>query len=115
MANGDVADRRQALALVQMGAAAVAVGRGALGRPYVFAELQGNSYTFDVPQAIRRHAELLSKVFAERVVTNEMKKHVAAYLKGKRGCKQVCVQVMTAENLQQIFDACDTFFAQNNT
>ncbi len=110
IANGDVASREQCLRLFDMGASGVAVGRGALGRPYLFAELKDEHFTFDVLRSIERHAALLLTVFEERVVANEMKKHVAAYLKGMRNGKAVVVEVMNAHNLQQIIDPCRAYF-----
>ena len=110
IANGDVASREQCLRLSDMGASGVAVGRGALGRPYLFSELQGKSFRFDVLDAIVRHAELLLKVFDERVVANEMKKHVAAYLKGKRNGKSVAIAAMSAHTLAEILTPCRIFF-----
>lgn len=111
IANGDITTREQALELINMGAKGVAVGRGALGKPYVFAELRGEHYRFDVMAAIERHVELLLKVFSERVVANEMKKHVAAYLKGRRNGKLVATEAMSAHNLEQILTPCRNFFA----
>lgn len=113
IANGDVATHRQCLQLLDMGASGVAVGRAALGRPYVFAQIKERAFRFDVLAAIERHVQLLLKVFDERVVVNEMKKHVSAYLKGKRNGKSVVVEVMNARTLSQILTPCRDFFENN--
>ncbi len=113
IANGDIADRSQCVRLADMGASGVGVGRAALGRPYIFAQLQGQPFEMDILDTIERHAQILGMVFAEKVVANEMKKHVAAYLKGMRGAKQTVVSVMNAHSLDQILTLCRTYFAQN--
>lgn len=109
-ANGDVATREQYLRLLDSGASGVAVGRAALGRPQIFAELTGEHYSIDVLQTIERQANMLLQVFCERVTVNEMKKHIAAYLKGMRGGKSVVTEVMNARTLEQILTPCRQFF-----
>lgn len=103
-ANGDVCTREQYDNLLNMGAYGVAIGRGALGRPYVFAEIANASYQMDIYQTVAHHAEMLLQVFSDRVVANEMKKHVCAYLKGKRNAKQTVVAVNMAQTTQEILD-----------
>ena len=112
-ANGDVSTRQDYLRLLDMGAYGVAVGRAALGRPYIFAELAGNPYEMDLQDAINTHTELLLKTFSDRVVANEMKKHVSAYLKGKRNGKQIAIAVNCAHTTQEILNLVAAFFAAN--
>ena len=112
-ANGDVATREDYLHLLEMGAFGVAVGRGALGKPCVFSQIAGLPYTMDVLHTILRHVDLLNTYLPHRVVNNEMKKHVAFYLKGMRGAKQTVVQVMQAKSVQQIVSAVEEFLQEN--
>ncbi|MCH5151968.1 MAG: tRNA-dihydrouridine synthase family protein [Clostridiales bacterium] len=108
-ANGDVTTREDYLRLLDMGAYGVAVGRGAVGKPYVFAELEGNTYQFDLLNTVTTHIELLLKTFSDRVVCNEMKKHVSAYLKGKRNGKQTAIAVNAAHTTQEILQLVTDF------
>ena len=112
-ANGDVSTREQYERLLNVGAHGVAVGRGALGRPYVFAELNGTHYEMDLYDTIRLHAQMLGELYNERVVTNEMKKHVCCYLKGKRNAKNTVVAVNSAASIEQILDEVAAFVASN--
>jgi len=109
-ANGDVCTRAQYLQLTEMGAFGVSVGRGALGRPYVFAQIADKPYCMDVEQTILRHVDLLKTYLPHRVVNNEMKKHVAFYLKGMRGAKQTLNEVMTSKDVSQIVESVHAFF-----
>lgn len=112
-ANGDVSTREQYLQLLDMGAYGVAIGRGALGRPYVFAEISGNHYEMDLQDVIATHTQLLLKTFSDRVVCNEMKKHVSAYLKGKRNAKPCAIAVNTAHSTQEILNLVAEFISAN--
>ena len=112
-ANGDICTREQYLKLTEMGAFGVAVGRGALGKPYVFAQIANSPYNFDVEQTVLRHVQLLQTYLPHRVVNNEMKKHVAFYLKGMRGAKTTLTQVMTSKDVGEIEHLIRQFFQQN--
>lgn len=113
-ANGDITTRAQYLDFLNRGAYGVAVGRGAVGRPYIFAEIAGNSYTMDLYGVIERHAKALSQVFVDRVVCNELKKHIACYLKGKRNAKNTIVACNSAKTTQQILDMLAGFISANS-
>ncbi len=93
LGNGDVWEASDALRMVeQTGAAGVVVGRGCLGRPWLFRDLAdafaGRSTTTlptlgEVAGMMRRHAELLAgQQGSEEWGCKEFRKHVAWYLKG---------------------------------
>ena len=93
LGNGDVWEASDALRMVeQTGAAGVVVGRGCLGRPWLFRDLAdafaGRSTTTlptlgEVAGMMRRHAELLAgQQGSEERGCKEFRKHVAWYLKG---------------------------------
>lgn len=95
IANGDVRDGFTAAALLeQTGCDAVMVGRGALGRPWCFAQI--NAYMNEgrvlpeppVSERMRvmlRHADAICQYKGERVGMREARKHAAWYIKGVRG------------------------------
>jgi len=92
LGNGDIWEARDALAMVeQTGCAGVVVGRGCLGRPWLFRDLAaafaGQEVTAlprlgEVAAMMRRHAELLGEHLGEERGCVEFRKHVAWYLKG---------------------------------
>ena len=112
-ANGDVTTREDYERLLNMGAYGVAIGRGALGRPYIFAELDGRGYEMDLYETIKLHADMLSRLYSDRVVANELKKHVCCYLKGKRNAKQTVVAVNCASSVDEILGEVASFLANN--
>ena len=93
LGNGDIWSAQDALAMVeQTGCDGVVVGRGCLGRPWLFADLAaafaGNPMRVQpnlgqVAQTLRRHAEYLAEYHgSEMKACREIRKHVAWYLKG---------------------------------
>jgi nifR3 family TIM-barrel protein len=92
LGNGDIWEASDALAMVeQTGADGVVVGRGCLGRPWLFRDLADafagrTTRTLptlgEVAAMIRRHAELLAGLSEERYGLTELRKHMAWYLKG---------------------------------
>jgi nifR3 family TIM-barrel protein len=95
LGNGDIWEGSDALRMVaHTGADGVVVGRGCLGRPWLFADLQaafrdGPAYTPRLPAlgevaaVMSRHAHLLVEALAdERHGCADFRKHVAWYLKG---------------------------------
>ena len=95
LGNGDIWEAGDALRMVeQTGAAGVVVGRGCLGRPWLFRDLaaafadpSGEGVKAlptlgEVSTMMRRHAELLSRHMGEERGCKEFRKHVSWYLKG---------------------------------
>jgi len=79
--NGDVrsADDARAM-LATTGCAAVMIGRGALGRPWVFS---GRAVSRDErAEIIRRHTALIEAHLPERLALVQLKKHLAWYSEG---------------------------------
>jgi tRNA-dihydrouridine synthase B len=112
-ANGDVDSKAAADFLLSNGAYGVAVGRGALGRPYIFSELRGEEYNFDILDTIAHHIALIAALKPPRVASNEMKKHIAYYLKGIKDAKPVIVAVQNATDCEEQFEMVRKFVTNN--
>ena len=92
LGNGDIFDADDALAMMAMtGCDGVVIGRGCLGRPWLFAELStafaGTAAAApptlgEVAAIIRRHGELLTAHFGEDKAMRDIRKHIAWYLHG---------------------------------
>lgn len=120
LGNGDIWSAEDALAMVaQSDCDGVVVGRGCLGRPWLFADLQaafrGEGLRIRpglgaVAEAFRRHAQLLVEFFDgdEDRACRDIRKHVAWYFKGYPVGGEVRAQLATVESLQQI----DDYFGQ---
>ncbi|MEY2900370.1 MAG: hypothetical protein RL247_536 [Actinomycetota bacterium] len=116
LGNGDIWSAEDALDMVAKSECdGVVVGRGCLGRPWLFGDLQaafkGEGLRIqpglgDVAAAFRRHAELLVEFFDgdEDRACRDIRKHVAWYFKGYPVGGSVRAQLATVESLQQIDD-----------
>lgn len=105
--NGDVTGADSAARFFEeTGADAVAIGRGALGRPWVFREIAfylEKGVRLPPPSAAekvavaRRHLDLLiAQKGDEHAAVREMRKHVAWYLHGLRGAARLRQQANRA-------------------
>lgn len=99
--NGDVTDRESYLRMKQTGVDYVMIARGAIGRPYVFAAVKGETPDYKVRELIKEHIGYLS-FMADRVVANNMKKQIAFYLKGIPGQKSIKEKVFSATSLEEL-------------
>jgi nifR3 family TIM-barrel protein len=94
LGNGDVWEAADALRMVEhTGCAGVVVGRGCLGRPWLFRDLAAAfagepapalPALGEVAAVMRRHCELLVQHMGEERGCKEFRKHIAWYLKGFR-------------------------------
>ena len=97
--NGDIIDIDSAINMFEYtGVDAIAIGRGALGNPFIFRELYEwfiNGRRIDKPtnkeifDTILRHHKLLVELKGEKLAMLEMRSHVAWYIKGKPGSAKV--------------------------
>ncbi|MGC2653471.1 MAG: tRNA dihydrouridine synthase DusB [Mycobacterium sp.] len=92
LGNGDIFDASDALTMMAAtGCDGVVIGRGCLGRPWLFAELSA-AFTGhrtpapptmgEVADIIRRHASLLAAHFGEDKGMRDLRKHIGWYLHG---------------------------------
>jgi len=92
LGNGDIWEADDALRMVaETGCAGVVVGRGCLGRPWLFADLAAafagrperrRPNLGEVAATMRRHASLLADWLDDDRGLRDFRKHVAWYLKG---------------------------------
>jgi len=93
LGNGDIWSAEDALAMVeQTGCDGVVVGRGCLGRPWLFTDLAAafagttarvQPTLGQVAQTLRRHTEYLAEYHgSEMKACRDIRKHIAWYLKG---------------------------------
>ncbi|KQU39240.1 MULTISPECIES: tRNA dihydrouridine synthase DusB [unclassified Rhodococcus (in: high G+C Gram-positive bacteria)] len=112
LGNGDIFDASDAARMMaETGCDGVVVGRGCLGRPWLFAELSAalRGTTAPTPPTLgevavimRRHAELLSDHHGEGRGLREMRKHVAWYMRGFPAGSDLRVRMATVSTLAEL-------------
>ncbi len=120
LGNGDIFEPPDALAMMAAtGCDGVVIGRGCLGRPWLFAELSAAFGGFPAPapptlgevaDIIRRHGALLASHFGEDKGMRDIRKHVAWYLHGfpaGSDLRRGLALVRTLEDLDRLLNQLD--------
>lgn len=111
IANGNIIDAQSLENVRQItGADGFMIGRGALGRPYIFAELRGEKPEIDVKSLIYEHISVLREFMADFTVANVMKLQLCYYARGGKNAKAVRVEIGKAKSLDDIFAIVETYF-----
>ncbi|BDZ66269.1 tRNA dihydrouridine synthase DusB [Agromyces mangrovi Wang et al. 2018] len=122
LGNGDIWSADDALRMVdETGCDGVVVGRGCLGRPWLFGDLasafrgghrKAEPSLGEVATAFRRHAELLAEFFeSEERGCRDIRKHVAWYFKGYPVGGELRAKLATVESLAQLDELLGTLDA----
>jgi tRNA-dihydrouridine synthase B len=99
--NGDVRSYDAAVAMQRVtGCAAVMIGRGALGSPWVFCATPTSDD--DGARIIRRHCALIQEHLSERATLLQLKKHLAWYSSGLRGSAALRPQLFGAASAAEV-------------
>lgn len=117
LGNGDIWSAQDALAMVsQTGAAGVVIGRGCLGRPWIFGQLaaafKGEEIPKDPPlsevsKIMYRHAQLLCDLYDEYKGIRDIRKHIAWYLKGFSAGSELRTKMALVESLREFQELLD--------
>lgn len=111
IANGDIVDKQSLDKVAQITKAdGFMIGRGALGKPWIFAELQGKDDSHDVKSLILEHIDVLREFMPDFTVANVMKLQLCYYARGGRNAKAVRVEIGKAKSLGDTFKIIDEFF-----
>lgn len=112
LGNGDIFQATDAQKMMtETGCDGVVVGRGCLGRPWLFAELSAALRGVDIPPEptlgevtgiILRHAELLTHYDGEDKACRDLRKHMGWYLRGFPVGGPLRVQLSTIKTLADL-------------
>ncbi len=118
LGNGDLWEASDALAMVTAtGCDGVVVGRGCLGRPWLFRDLadafagrpaQGPPSLGAISTMMRDHAELLCRSFGDDIGIRQFRKHAGWYLTGFPVGSAVRRQLAQAGSLAEVHGLVDT-------
>jgi nifR3 family TIM-barrel protein len=121
LANGDVVRPEEAFEMLrETGAAGVMIGRGAIGNPWIFAQIQdlARGAPARPPSAeerlatVERHVALMERCFPDRrALGANLKKYVSAYSKGLPGSAAFRQAALESDDPERILGLTREFFA----
>ncbi len=121
VANGDITAPEDALECLQVtGAAAIMIGRGALGRPWLFRQvlefLEHGAYSPapDISRQhllVKEHLSALVDFYGRQTALWLSRKHLAWYSKGLRGSSHFRKSVNYAKDIDEVFRFVDEYYS----
>ena len=111
IANGDVTSAEDALDLIRYtGADGIAVGRGAVGNPFIFSEIRAkligeDAGTVSLSKRVSTALYQLKTAVLDKgeyVAVNEARKQISFYLKGFRGAAALRQKINTATSFAEV-------------
>ena len=111
VANGDITDAASAISMLSdTGADGIAIGRGAVGNPFIFEEisaaLRGEKYS---PPTLSERVETALRQLSistlekgESRAVPEARKQIALYLQGFRGCARIRAEINRAATATEV-------------
>ena len=123
LCNGDIDGPESTIrALSLTGCDGVAIGRGALGNPFVFARIRAALRGEPVPtpdidtivQTAIRHGRMMLEWKGERSAVLEMRKHLCWYIHGRRGAARMRTRITSVQTMAEVFALLNEFSALQN-
>ena len=124
LCNGDITSAETALEALRItGCAGIAIGRGALGNPFVFAQiaaaLRGETAApptdAQIVATAIRHGKMMLAWKGEHSAVLEMRKHLCWYIHGKRGAARLRTRITAVDTMQEVFDLLEEFLSLQNS
>lgn len=123
IANGDITDGPSAARMIEeTNCDYLMVGRGALGRPWVFSQIRAYlEHEIILPEppvsermrVMVKHIKRICEYKGERVGIREARKHAAWYIKGIKGAAAYRQQVGTLESIEQLEELAFKIMTEN--
>lgn len=112
--NGDVTSWETAKHMLDYtGCDAIAIGRGAMGNPWIFSEINNQNSSKKIPleeksRVMKLHIEKICEYKGEEHGIKEMRKHLAAYIKGFPHAAELRKDLFLAESKIELIKICDS-------
>jgi len=118
--NGDITDEESAKYMLEYtGVDAIMIGRGAMGNPWIFEQIEyflktgeklakpTNQEKYEI---LREHIELNIREKGEKVALNEMRKHISWYTKNMKDSSTFRNQINHIDNKEELMELIQKYF-----
>lgn len=112
--NGDVVDKKSYEEMLSTGVDAVMIGRGALGKPWIFQELNGTTKDIDRAKVVHEHITTLRKYYDEEWLKLYIRKHLLWYAKNLPLASNIRLKLATCEDIDECVKILSECFLENN-
>lgn len=108
--NGDIKDAKTAKRILNEELVdGIAIGRGAIGNPFIFSEIASLPVP-DKKEIIIRHFKYMCETKEERVAVNQFKKHLIKYLNNSPEAKKLRTELQTIQSIEAMKQKIDILF-----
>lgn len=112
IANGGIFTKQDAEKMMaSTGADGIMIARGALERPWLFAELLGKDVKISKKELIKEHIDRLLTKYDDKTVSVIFRKQLCLYLKGEKNSSELKQRLFTYKDTKSIKLAIEEFFS----
>ena len=112
--NGDVVDKKSFILMKETGVDGVMVGRGAMGKPWIFSELKETSLKVDRFEVVKKHIEILRENFEEDWLKLYIRKHLLWYASDLPMSASLRLRLATCDDIDACLEILKNAFSQNS-
>lgn len=121
--NGGICDASSARRMLECGVDGLMIGQGALGRPWIFAEISASlsdrDFTppsiYDRIETAKEHMRLIAAEKGEYAAVHEGRRHLMHYVKGMRGAAEFRGRICLCESLDEVLTELDGMKTKEQT
>lgn len=99
--NGDIVDKQSYNKMLETGVDAVMIGRGALGKPWIFNEIKGEKTPENVFDACKLHADILKTYYSEKYLSFYLRKHFLWYTNGVKNASKARKEIAVMKSVDE--------------
>lgn len=112
--NGDVVDKTSYQNMLETGVDGVMVGRGASGRPWLFAQLKNKNEKIDKFEVVKRHVDILREHFEESWLKLYIRKHLLWYASDFPMSASLRLRLATCDDIDKCLELLKDVFEGGN-
>ncbi len=111
IANGGIFTEQDAENMInKTGADGIMLARGAIANPFLASTLTNTEIDITLKDFMLEHVKLMGSRYDNRRATNEFKKFIPYYFKGKQNVKDLKIQIYGADSTQKIIELISNHF-----